>query len=133
MVLVNVSSSEMERVADLTIAAVTGPEPLTGSTRMKAGTAQKMVLNLLTTATMVRLGKTYGNMMVDVRATNTKLRDRAIRIVMEAAQTTPHAAQEALGNCGWEAKTAIVMLRLGIGPQEAMECIMLSDGFLRRA
>src|SRR6185369_10449826 len=82
--VVNVKPSAMEAVADLTIAAVTGPEALTGSTRLKAGTAQKMVLNLLSTGVMVRLGKTYGNLMVDVKATNEKLRDRAVRIVTAA-------------------------------------------------
>ena len=92
-----------------------------------------MVLNLLTTAAMVRLGKTYGNLMVDVRATNTKLRDRAIRIVTEAAETTPERAKEALSACGWEAKLAIIMLRLNIGPDVARDRILQADGFLRRA
>jgi len=87
--VVNVSRSRLESEADLTITAVTGPEAITGSTRLKAGTAQKMILNLLSTGAMVRLGKTYGNLMVDVAATNDKLKERAILIVMEAAGVGP--------------------------------------------
>jgi N-acetylmuramic acid 6-phosphate etherase len=129
--VVNVSQSEMDQVAELTIAAVTGPEPITGSTRLKAGTAQKMVLNLLTTAAMIRLGKTFGNLMVDVRATNKKLRDRAIRIVMEAAVTDVSHARTALELCQWDAKTAIASICLGLTPTEARERIMQAGGFLR--
>ena len=117
--LVNVLSAEMARYADLTLAAVTGPEPLTGSTRLLAGTAQKMVLNLLTTATMVRTGKVYGNLMVDVRATNAKLRDRAVRIVMTAAQVERSAAETALLSADGQARTAIVMLRCTVSAEEA--------------
>ncbi len=131
--VVNVSPSEMEREADLIIAAVTGPEPLTGSTRLKAGTAQKMVLNLLSTGAMIRLGKTYGNLMVDVRATNEKLRDRAIRIVMEAAGAEREQAQASLIQTNWDAKTAIVAVRLGISAGEAAARLEKADGFVRRA
>ena len=115
----NVSHSELSRHAEITIAAVTGPEPLTGSTRLKAATAQKMTLNLLTTATMVRLGKVYGNLMVDVRATNAKLRDRAVRIVMTATGADRDAAEQALEEADGGAKIAIVALALGVSSEEA--------------
>lgn len=131
--VVNVAPSEMERAADLTIAAVTGPEALTGSTRLKAGTAQKMVLNLLSTGAMVRLGKTYGNLMVDVRASNEKLRDRATRIVVAATGASREDARAALERCDWNAKTAIVSLRLGVGPEEAEARLKGAGGFVRRA
>ncbi len=131
--VVNTRPAEMEAHADLTIAAVTGPEPLTGSTRLKAGTAQKLVLNLLSTGAMVRLGKTYGNLMVDVAATNAKLRDRATRIVMEAAGVSPERAAEALESANWHAKTAILMARLGVDAEEATRRLQESNGFVRRA
>jgi N-acetylmuramic acid 6-phosphate etherase len=131
--VVNVSGSKMEKIADLTIAALTGPEPLTGSTRLKAGTAQKMILNLLSTAAMVRLGKTYGNLMVDVRATNKKLKDRAIRIVTEVTGSSEDSAVSALDRCSWEAKTAIAMLFLDLDVAEARERIARAGGFLRQA
>ncbi len=131
--LVNVSHSAMSACADVTIAAVTGPEPLTGSTRMKAGTAQKLVLNLLTTATMIRLGKVYSNLMVDVRATNRKLRDRAARIVMAAADANRAEADAALVASDGQVKIAIVMLRLRIGPQEAQQRLETAGGWVRRA
>jgi len=131
--VVNVHPSAMERHADLTIAAVVGPEALTGSTRLKAGTAQKMVLNLLSTGAMVRLGKTYGNLMVDVRATNEKLRDRAIRIVCAATSAAEEEARAALERTEWNAKTAIVMIRLEVTPDEAVARLEASGGFVRRA
>jgi N-acetylmuramic acid 6-phosphate etherase len=117
--VVNVSGAELAQHADMTLAAVTGPEALTGSTRLKAGTAQKMILNLLTTATMVRLGKVYGNLMVDVRASNSKLRDRAARIVVAATEADRAAAEAALHQADWHAKTAIVMLRCHVSAAEA--------------
>lgn len=131
--VVNTRPAEMEAAADLTIAALTGPEALAGSTRLKAGTAQKMILNLLSTGAMVRLGKTYGNLMVDVQATNAKLRDRATRIVMAAAGVEREAAQVALERAGWRAKTAIVMLRLQVSPEEAEARLAEAGGFVRRA
>jgi N-acetylmuramic acid 6-phosphate etherase len=131
--VVNVKPSAMEQTADLTIAAVTGSEALTGSTRLKAGTAQKMVLNLLSTGAMVRLGKTYGNLMVDVKATNEKLRERAIRIVTEASGHAPEAARSALEQCGWHAKTAIVMLRSGLSAEAAKARLTQAGGFVRAA
>ena len=129
----NVSDSELARHADITIAAVTGPEPLTGSTRLKAGTAQKMALNLLTTAAMVRLGKVYGNLMVDVRATNEKLRDRAARIVMTATGVDRNAAETALSEAKGSVKVAIVMLARAIPASEAQARLEEADGWIRAA
>jgi N-acetylmuramic acid 6-phosphate etherase len=131
--VVNVSDSMLSRHADITMAAITGPEALTGSTRLKAGTAQKLILNLLTTATMVRLGKVYGNLMVDVRATNVKLRDRAVRIVMAAAAADPVKAEIALAACDWRPKTAIVMLRLQVSAAEAERRLAAANGWVRTA
>lgn len=131
--VVNVSQAQMRSHAGLTIAAITGPEALTGSTRLKAGTAQKMVLNLLTTAAMVRSGKVYGNLMVDVRATNVKLRDRAIRIVQSATSATAEQAQTALNACDWNCKTAIVMLECGIPAPEAAQRLQDAGGWVRAA
>jgi N-acetylmuramic acid 6-phosphate etherase len=131
--VVNVSASELSLHADLTLAAVTGPEALTGSTRLKAGTAQKLILNLLTTAVMVRLGKVYGNLMVDMRATNVKLRARAARIVMAAAAVEREQAEAALAQCDWRCKTAIVMLRLGIPASEADQRLNTAGGWVRAA
>jgi N-acetylmuramic acid 6-phosphate etherase len=127
------SPSALEEVADITIAPVTGPEVLAGSTRLKAGSAQKMVLNMLSTATMVRLGKTYGNLMVDMRPTNAKLRRRAARIVAEATGQDEVSALEALEQCGGETRTAIVALLAGVSPPEARERLRQAGGFVRRA
>ena len=96
-----------------------GPEFIAGSTRLKAGTAQKLVLNMLSTLTMVRLGKTYGNLMVDVRVTNEKLRDRATRIVEQAAGASREQAAAALDEAGEDAKVAIAMLRAGLDADAA--------------
>ncbi|HZT43531.1 MAG TPA: N-acetylmuramic acid 6-phosphate etherase [Chthonomonadaceae bacterium] len=131
--VVNVTGAALSPHADITLAAITGPEPLTGSTRMKAGTAQKLILNLLTTATMVRLGKVYQNLMVDLRATNSKLRDRAARIVMAAADVDRAAAEEALREADGHAKTAIVMLRLGVPAAEASRRLEAANGWVREA
>lgn len=131
--VVNTRPAEMEAAADLTIAAVTGPEALTGSTRLKAGTAQKMILNLLSTGAMVRLGKTYGNLMVDVQATNEKLRERAIRIVQAATGAEAERACATLEQTGWHAKTAIVLLCLGVSPEEAAARLQDARGFVRAA
>jgi len=131
--VVNVRGSKIESVADSCIVAETGPEPLTGSTRLKAGTAQKMILNLLSTAVMVRLGKTYGNLMVDVQATNEKLRDRAVRIVAEVSDTDETISRDALERSGWHAKTAIVSIKLGITADASAEKLRETCGRLRPA
>ena len=131
--LVNVSNSEMSRHADYTLAAVTGSEVVTGSTRLKAGTAQKLILNLLTTASMVRLGKVYGNLMVDVKASNVKLKDRAIRIVMAATGNSRLSAEAAMESSGGIAKTAIVILRLGITAESATTRLKEAGGWVHVA
>ena len=131
--LVNVSDPVLSRHAETTLAAVTGPEPLTGSTRLKAGTAQKLVLNLLSTGVMIRTGKVYGNLMVDVRASNAKLRDRAVRIVMAATDAPRAEAEAALTQSGGEAKTAIVLLRLHISAEDAARRLAAAHGWVRAA
>lgn len=130
--LVNVSNSEIEKEADLVIRAVTGPEPITGSTRLKAGTAQKMILNLITNSLMVRLGKVYGNLMIDLRATNTKLKDRARRIVMKAAAVDEAKAAELLAEAEGSSKVAIVMQLKRVGRDEARALLEKHDDQIRK-
>ena len=110
-----------------------GAECLTGSTRMKSGTAQKLVLNMLSTASMIRLGKTYQNLMVDVNATNEKLKARAIRIVMQATDCSREEASEALDAAGHKAKVAIMMILTGNDAASAESMLSDHNGFLRRA
>lgn len=100
----------LESEVDIAVIAETGPEPIAGSTRLNAGTAQKLILNLLSTGAMVRLGRTYGNLMVDVRATNAKLRRRAERIVVQATGCSAAVASKALKDAGASAKLAVVMI-----------------------
>lgn len=109
----------------------TGPEVISGSTRLKAGTAQKIALNIISSALMVRLGKVYGNLMVDLRATNTKLEARALRVVMHATGADEPTAQVALTGAAGRVKTAVVMLKLGIGPAEAERRLALTGGHAR--
>lgn len=120
-------------LADVVIAVATGPELLTGSTRLKAGSATKAVLNAITTAAMVGLGKAYGNLMVDLRRTSAKLADRARRIVSAAARVSPHEADRLLDAAGGEAKTAIVMARLGLSAKVARRRLAIAGGHLRKA
>lgn len=118
---------------DIVIAPVVGAEILTGSTRLKAGTAQKLVLNMLSTATMIRLGKCYGNLMVDLRATNGKLRDRAVRIVSSVTGSDYAAAWSALEGADFETKVAIVMLRARVSRHVAQRRLAAGGGQLRAA
>ena len=115
------------------IAPVTGPEVIAGSTRLKAGTAQKMILNMLSTGVMIKLGKTFGNLMVDVKATNAKLRERAIRIVREATGLEREEAAAALEAANGETKTAIVAVLAGISVEEARERVSSAHGSVRAA
>lgn len=124
--------AEISRHADLCILPLVGPEVLTGSTRLKAGTATKMVLNMLTTGAMVRLGKTYSNLMVDLRASNVKLADRAQRIVEMLTDCKGPEAVELLARCDGEVKTAVVAQRLQIPAQAARERLQAARGHLRR-
>ncbi|MBD9184443.1 MAG: N-acetylmuramic acid 6-phosphate etherase [Clostridiales bacterium] len=125
--------SPIGKAAQLAIEVVPGPECLTGSTRLKAGTAQKLILNMISTATMVRCGKTYENLMVDVVPSNEKLRVRAENIVMEAASVTREQAQEALRQSHDRVKTAILMLLIGCGPEEAEARLEKTNGHIRQA
>lgn len=131
--VVNVSEALLSQHADYVIAAVTGPEPVTGSTRMKAGTAQKLVLNLLSTSTMIRMGKVYENLMVDVKATNVKLRNRAIRIVAQATGAAHADCESALSSTEWQCKPAILMILLKISAEQALKKLDEVDGHLRAA
>ena len=119
--------------AEIAITLLCGPEVLTGSTRLKAGTATKMVLNMLSTGAFVRLGKTYSNLMVDVQTTNAKLRSRARRIVAQATGLEEAAANEVLERCGNEVKTAIVAALRGVGPEKARSLLAATGGRVRVA
>lgn len=120
--------SPVTEAAEIAIAPAPGPEVVTGSTRMKSGTAQKMVLNMLSTGAMIKLGKVYGNLMVDVKPSNEKLVCRCRRIVCAAAEVDEEAARAALERCGYRPKTAIVMLRLGVDAEQARELLERSGG-----
>ncbi|MBC7967013.1 MAG: N-acetylmuramic acid 6-phosphate etherase [Fuerstia sp.] len=123
--------SAVAKVAELMIAPIVGPEVITGSTRLKAGTATKLVLNMLTTGAMVRIGKSYGNLMVDLRATNEKLRDRSERIVADLTNLTQSQSAELLNQCGGEVKTAIVAALRDVSPDEARRMLLQCAGHLR--
>ena len=123
---------ETRAVADVAIVTVTGPEVVTGSTRLKAGTATKMVLNMITTGAMIRIGKTYGNLMVDLRPTNAKLVDRSERIVMEVCGVAREEARRLLDAAGQSVKTAIVMQKLHAGRAEAERALEHGGGVIRR-
>jgi len=126
-------ATPLEAAAHLAVVVPVGPEVIAGSTRMKAGTAQKLVLNTLSTGAMVRLGRTYGNLMVDVVASNEKLRLRAQRAVALAAGVDDADAGSALRAADGEPKTAIVALRLGLDPTEARARLAAADGIVRKA
>ena len=115
----------------LAIVVETGAEPIAGSTRLKAGTAQKLVLNALSTATMVRLGRVYDNLMVDVVATNAKLQRRALRLIVELGGVTPEHGEELLRAAGGSVKIAVVMERRGVDAAGARELLAACGGFLR--
>jgi N-acetylmuramic acid 6-phosphate etherase len=122
----------LRETCDRVIAVRVGPEAVTGSTRMKAGTATKLVLNTLTTGAMIRLGKTYGNLMVDLQALAEKLRDRGERIVMEVCGVSREAAREVLDRAGGSVKLAIVMSRRTVDPAEARRLLADANGVIRR-
>ena len=123
--------SQLTAVSNLMICPVVGPEVITGSTRLKAGTATKMVLNMLTTGAMVRRGKTYGNLMVDLCAANEKLALRSKRIVMMLTDLSQPDAETLLNQCDGEVKTAVVAFRRSVGPDAARRLLALADGHLR--
>ena len=117
---------------DVAVIAIVGPEVVTGSTRLKAGTATKMVLNMITTGAMIRIGKTYGNLMVDLKATNDKLRDRSERIVVEVCDVSRERARELLAAADKRVKTAIVMHKLGVDREGALRALDEAGGVIRR-
>lgn len=127
------AGNKLSQTAELAIEVVVGPEILAGSTRLKAGTAQKMILNMISTAAMVRCGKAYQNLMVDVATTNEKLRLRAENIVMQATQVDREKAKEALSLCNGKAKPAILMLLTNCSAEEACEKLKETKGHIRRA
>ena len=126
-------NSPIGKAADVEICAAVGPEVLTGSTRMKSGTAQKLILNMLSTASMIRIGKTYQNLMVDVSASNEKLYARAVLIVMQATDCDEQTATQALIDAGNEAKVAIMMILTGMSASDAIAQLAAHKGFLRQA
>ncbi len=125
--------TELQTFVDLTIAPAVGPEVIAGSTRLKAGTATKMVLNMLTTASMVRVGKTYGNLMVDVQTTSEKLKDRARRILCIVSGIDYEEAEPLLKRSHWNVKAAIVMQKTGLPYRKALIRLRRADNFVRDA
>lgn len=120
--------SELDQFADIGIAPAPGPEVVTGSTRMKSGTAQKMVLNMLSTGAMIKLGKVYGNLMVDVKPSNEKLIRRCVTIVCSAAECTEAEATKALEECDYRPKVAIVMVLRGVNADTACTMLQKAEG-----
>ncbi len=131
--LVTNKNTPIGAATDIEIAVEVGPEVITGSTRMKSGTAQKMVLNMLSTASMVRLGKVYGNLMVDVKTANQKLYTRAERIVMQATDADEETAKIVLKQCDYHVKTAIVMILCDCEVEEAKSRLESNNGYIREA
>lgn len=125
--------SKAKDIVDCFICAEVGPEVLTGSSRMKAGTAQKMILNMLSTAAMIRIGKTYQNLMIDVRPTNKKLKERAARIVSKITGSAQSKAQEVLEGNGYKIKPVILMIKYKLSFDEAVEVLKENNGILRKA
>ncbi len=123
---------ELARVCQVLIVPVVGPEVVSGSTRLKAGTATKMVLNMISTGAMVLLGKTYGNLMVDLKATNQKLRARALRLVKRLTGLESPQAQALLEQCDWEVKTAVVCHHRRVDADQARKLLQQHGGHLRR-
>jgi N-acetylmuramic acid 6-phosphate etherase len=125
-------SADVLAMVDVAVLPIVGPEVVTGSTRMKAGTATKLVLNTVTTGAMIRLGKTYGNLMVDLQATNAKLRDRSERILMVVCGLSREEARALLERAGKRVKRAIVMHKLGVDGEEADHALERGGGVIRR-
>ncbi|MCM3763663.1 N-acetylmuramic acid 6-phosphate etherase [Neobacillus niacini] len=126
-------NSAVGKIADIAIEVVTGPEVLTGSTRLKAGTAQKLICNMLSTASMVGIGKVYGNLMVDLQPTNEKLIERSKRIIMEATGCQYELAEAYLNKANGQAKVAIVMILTNESYDQAMKRLEEASGFVRNA
>lgn len=131
--VVNNKNSKLSALCDVCIAPIVGPEVIIGSTRMKSGTAQKLVLNMLTTCTMIKLGKVYGNLMVDLKATNNKLNDRAKRIVCSATDINDKQAEQVLIQADNNTKLAIMMIKTGLNAEHAKHVLDQHDGRLKLA
>lgn len=131
--VVCVDDSPISKVADVTVAIQVGPEVLTGSTRLKAGSAQKLALNMISTATMIRMGMTYGNLMINVAMTNAKLRARGTRIVQDILGVTPSEAEQLVEASGGQLRVAILMGKWGCGRAEAERRLQADGGNLRKA
>jgi len=127
------ADSALSQFALVTIAPLCGPEVITGSTRMKSGTAQKMVLNMLSTAVMIKLGKVWGNLMVDVKATNQKLVQRAVNIIKQTCGVTDGEAMEALERCGGNCKKAILCIKCGMSNEQAENALEKAGGHIAEA
>jgi N-acetylmuramic acid 6-phosphate etherase len=123
---------KIQPFVDVAVVAIVGPEVVTGSTRLKAGTATKMILNMITTGAMIRIGKTYGNLMVDLKATNAKLVDRSERIVAEVCEVSREQARELLAAADKRVKIAIVMHKLGVDRDGAHRALAEAGGVIRR-
>lgn len=131
--ITNNPDTKIAQIADVTIAPVTGPEAIQGSSRMKAGTAQKMVLNMLSTGVMIQLGKVYQNYMVDMVASNEKLLDRAKRLVVQITGCEEAVAEKTLAGCEQNVKTAVVSILAGVTPEDAQKRLDACEGFADRA
>ena len=125
--------AEVAKAIDIAICPEVGPEVIMGSTRMKSGTAQKLVLNMITTTAMIRMGKVYENMMIDLQMTNLKLKERAKRIVMTITGVDYDAASDYLEKAGGHVKTALVMIKANVSREEATDRLEKADGFVRAA
>jgi N-acetylmuramic acid 6-phosphate etherase len=125
--------ADLAHSVDVAICPEVGPEVIMGSTRMKSGTAEKLVLNMISTTAMIRLGKVYENMMIDLQMTNQKLRERAKRVVMIVTGANYDEAARVLGLADWHVKTALVMIRAGVSKEEAQRRLRNADGFVRGA
>lgn len=127
------SDSEVSKTSQISIAPIVGAEVITGSTRLKSGTAQKLVLNMLSTGSMIKLGKVYGNLMVDVKATNKKLIERAKKIVCEATGIEKNLAEDILSKTDYDVKLSIFMILSGLSLNDAKEKLLENDGYIAKA
>ncbi len=127
------SDSEVSKTSQISIVPIVGAEVITGSTRLKSGTAQKLVLNMLSTGSMIKLGKVYGNLMVDVKATNKKLIERAKKIVCEATGIEKNLAEDILSKTDYDVKLSIFMILSGLSLNDAREKLLENDGYIAKA
>ena len=128
-----VNNSEISKIADFPVEVIVGPEVVTGSTRMKSGTAQKMVLNMISTGVMIKLGKVYGNLMIDVKATNEKLVERAKGIIMKCTGCTREVAEEHMNITGADVRLSIFMILSDLDKEQSIEFLSKNDNNIRKA